>query len=363
MRTHKILCLFLVFTILIVISAGCSSKDNADDGEFYHSAGIDANGFWEGIKALDYVEIFNYQAMSIPNEVHSITDDELQVEIDNLLANYPSQIMDRAVADGDLVNIDYVGSVDGVEFANGSTGGMGTDVTAGGADYIDDFLTQIIGYMPGDTVNVEVTFPDPYQNNTDLSGKDALFITTINYIVGEGLPELTDDFVRLNLSFDYGWATVDEMKEGIRNNLQKNAIQQYIQQYFTEQVNVKSVPDKLTTYQENSMMDYYEYYAAAYGMELDEFLSTYVGYSTEKELKEAAREDNKNSAALSLIFQAVAEDAGIMVSDEDVANYFLKYYGSSDYSSYVESHGLPYLKQIVLRQKVFDCIIEGAVFL
>lgn len=87
-----------------------------------------------------------------------------------------------SVADGNTVNIDYVGTVDGVEFDGGSTNGAGTDLTIGSGLYIDDFEEQLIGSHPGDTVEVHVTFPDPYTGNPDLSGKDAVFTVTINGI-------------------------------------------------------------------------------------------------------------------------------------------------------------------------------------
>ena len=85
-----------------------------------------------------------------------------------------AQVTDRAVEQGDMVNIDYVGSVDGVEFDGGSTGGAGTSVMAGATNYIDDFLTQIIGHMPGETIDVNVTFPEVY-HSADLAGKEAVF--------------------------------------------------------------------------------------------------------------------------------------------------------------------------------------------
>ena len=86
------------------------------------------------------------------------------------------------VADDDTVNIDYVGTVDGVEFSGGNTQGTGTDLVIGSGSYIDDFEEQLIGAHPGDTVEVNVTFPDPYGNNEDLSGKDAVFTVTVNEI-------------------------------------------------------------------------------------------------------------------------------------------------------------------------------------
>lgn len=85
------------------------------------------------------------------------------------------------VEDGDTVNIDYVGSIDGVEFDGGNTQGMGTDLVVGSGSYIDDFEDQLIGAHPGDQVDVYVTFPEDY-GVEDLNGKEALFQVTINGI-------------------------------------------------------------------------------------------------------------------------------------------------------------------------------------
>lgn len=85
------------------------------------------------------------------------------------------------IEDGDTVNIDYVGSIDGVEFDGGNTQGQGTDLTIGSGRYIDDFEEQLIGAHPGDSVEVTVTFPEDY-GNEELNGKEAVFDVTINGI-------------------------------------------------------------------------------------------------------------------------------------------------------------------------------------
>ncbi len=85
------------------------------------------------------------------------------------------------IENGDTVNIDYVGTIDGVEFNGGNTQGNGTDLTIGSGYYIDDFEEQLIGAHPGDTVEVNVTFPEDY-GNEDLNGKDAVFEVIINGI-------------------------------------------------------------------------------------------------------------------------------------------------------------------------------------
>lgn len=362
-KAKLILCVSIVLVLSLAALAGCGKKnEDLSDNAFSSSEGIAENGFWEDIRALDYVEIFNYQSMQIPNDIHQISDDTVQYEIDNLMAEYSSeiQITDRTVADGDIVNIDYVGSVDGVDFDGGSTGGMGTNVTAGSTEYIDDFLTQIIGHMPGETINVEVTFPEDYGAD-NLNGKDAVFITTINYIVEYNYPELNDEFVVENLSASYDWKTVEEMRENIRSQIQTNSIQQYIRQYFTTEVTIKSVPDKLIQYQEQNMLNYYQEYADSYEMELEEFFLTYMGVSSVDDFVLANQEANLTEAKYGFVVQAIAEDAGMSVSDEDLTNYFIQYTGEGDYSIYEEQYGLAYLKQVVLYQKVLDFVVENAV--
>ena len=357
---------FIILIMLFFMLSGCGADndESTDNITFSYSGGLDEYGFFEGIRALDYIEIFNYHEMIIPAEVHEVLNDNVQSEIDVILAAYPAraQITGRAVADGDTVNIDYVGSIDGIEFDGGSTGGMGTDVTIGVTSYIDDFLDQLIGHTPGETVYVEVTFPGDYHEET-LQGKDALFVTVINYIVEEREAELTDEYVLQNLYAVYGWANIDEMREGIRSELQNYNIQQYLLDYFTSNVNIKSIPDKLLEYQENAMLNSYQEYAGYSGMELDEYISSNEGYAGVDELIEAYYETNLDSAACYLVVQAVAEDMGISISDGDLADYFYKFNGSSDYSSYEEYYGLPYLKQIVLYQKVLDYIIQNAILL
>jgi trigger factor len=267
--------------------------------------------------------------------------------------------MNRAVKNGDTVNIDYVGSIGGVEFENGSTGGNGTDVTIGTTQYIDNFLEQLIGHKPGETVNVRVTFPKDYGEAT-LQGKSALFVTTINYIAETAVPELTDAFVAENLASYNGWKTVKEMKDDIRANLQKAAIEHFITEYFTSKITIKSVPEKLVEYRQKLNLYYLRNQVESYGMGFDDALNT-MGFSSIDEYFEANYDSIKNEAVIFLVFQAIAEDAGISINSKDIEEYFAKYYGLTDYSYYEESFGLPYVKLNVMYQKVLDYVIENAV--
>ena len=360
-QTKKIRGLALLLALLMLIFAGCGTKtDNSKP--FTNSDGISENGYWEGIKAKKYVSLCDYEGITIPSESRTITDDAVQAEVDGILEKYitKNQVTDRAIADGDSVNIDYVGSVDGVAFEGGSTEGEGTDVVIGVTNYIDDFLQQLIGHKPGESFDIEVTFPEDYSTAT-LAGKDAVFAITVNYITESITPELTDAFVAENLTASNGWTTVEEMRAGILSDLQDEAIIKYIQDYIVENTTVKSLPQAIMDYQENAMILFYQNYADQYGMELDDFLKTYAGYASKDELVESNLDTNTKNANYSLIMQAIAEDAKVTASADDVAAYFAKYYKTSDYSDYETTYGMPKLIQVALYENVLQYLKSNAV--
>lgn len=357
-KIKNMLHIILVVVLSLALLAGCSGSKKA----FSYSDGIDNNGFWKSIKALDYVEMCDYANISVPENIHKVPDESVQAEIDYMLNLQATskQVTDRAIVDGDTVNIDYVGSIDGVEFEGGSTGGYGTDVTIGVTNYIDGFLEQLIGHSPGESFNIEVTFPENYQKE-ELQGKDAVFAVTVNYIVESVSPELTDDFVRENFSASKGWSTVAQMREDIANALRDEAVGQYIQNYVIENTKVTSVPKKILKYLENSLIFEFENYSAQNGMKLDDFLKTYMNVSSTNELIEMYKDQNRETAEFFLILQAIAEDAGIGVTDDDVAAFFREDLGIEDYSEQQEYFGIPYLKLVILHETVLEHLADNAV--
>ncbi len=370
-KYRKVLFLLFALVISIILLAGCNLKEEESEEDSLHlySKGIDENGFWKGIKALDYIKDFEYEGIAIPSEVYEVTEERLQYQIDTLMSGYiaRNKITDRAIADGDTVNIDYEGKVDGVVFEGGSTMEVGVDVIIGKTNderdaqdtlsFLDGFLEELIGHMPGETMNIEVTFPDDYYEE-QLRGKTAVFTTTINYIVER--EELTDAFVAEHLSESDGWTTIEEMREGMRAQIQKNLVQQYIMQYLATKVSVKSVPDSLIKYQEKILLNDYRELAEYNGIELEEYLKTVEGFSDIEECMKEAQDSLIENATYTLAVQAVAEDVGISVTDEDIENYFSEHLWSSDVSTQTDYYGLPYVKQGVLGQKVVDYIAENA---
>lgn len=361
MKTLKIILIAVLVIALSLVGAGCYFKPKETDG-FSPSKGILDTGFFDGIRALDYVDLPKYEGIPVPRDVHEVTDEAIQAEIDSIMNRFATtkEIYDRAIVDGDAVNIDYVGRVDGIAFDGGSTGGSGTDVTIGVTAYIDDFLEQLIGHKPGDAFDIEVTFPEDYSNE-ELAGKDAVFATTVNYIVEKTYPELTDKFVKDELSPTYGWKTVAQMKTDIEDSLRGTAVGEFVRDYLIENAVVNDVPEKLLEYQRGSLVYYYQNYADSYGMRLEDFLASYAGVATVDELLLSTVEQTRESASFHLIMQAIAEDAGIRVSANDVADYYVKLVGAETYAKYAQTYGLPYLKFVVLGQKVIDYLADKVV--
>ncbi len=298
------------------------NTDGADGGSLpdytSFSDGLDENGRFKDVTALDYVTLPDYGSLVIPEF---------------------SQVTDRAVEDGDFVNIDYVGSIDGVEFDGGSTGGEGSDIVVGYTSFIDDFIEQLKGHKPGENFDIEVTFPEDYGEET-LSGKDAVFNITINYIwdISDEAAQAIgfDDRDDMGQYVAYNYASVDDIVSDPRLDV------------FLTAAKCDDAPDSVLETIRNQMRLELDLQASQYGLDADTYVSYMIGAPSADEYIEAQA---PYLARQYLIVQAVAEKEDIDVTDEDITEY--------EYESYVEVYGAPYVKFDILRSKVVDLLDEA----
>jgi len=322
-----------------------SDTQDAETVTFDYNSVLTEDGYFKDVKAYEIVSLPTYIGVDINKADIMPTDEEINSEIEYYFQSYPvykELELDRAIEDGDTVNIDYVGSVDGVAFDGGSTEGQGTYVTIGVTSYIDDFLEQLIGHSVGETVNIEVTFPDDYGVD-ELNGKDAVFVTTINSF---GTPDY-DGFAQL-----FGFVDEAVMRDYLNTQLYYSKVAQCVGTILGEAV-CEEIPQSVIDYTTESQIDYMVSMYAQYGLTRDVLLPAF-GY----ESTEAYFEDNKDSimdsAALSLAFQAVAELEGLSVTDE-----YYEQMGITDED--IESMGRGYLNQsIIMSALVPDFIIDRA---
>lgn len=342
--------------------AASGSSSAVEDHSDVYSAYLNDDGTLKGVDSATLVTLPQYKGIAVPVEEYTITDDELNTQINSILDQYATydQITDRAIADGDVVNIDYVGTVDGEEFSGGNTNGRGTLVTAGSDAYIDDFLTQIIGHTPGETFDVNVTFPDPYESNPDLAGKAAVFHTTINYIQGDKhVPELTDEFVSQTSALaDYG--TAQGMKDTIRTSMEDNKADNYVLQKVLDECQFSEFPADLVDQLVDVSMAQFESQASAYGLDMETARSM-MGYESEDAQREAMTASAQEQLKTVVMLEAIAKAEGLTVDEDALTNYFSTNVGTSDYSAYQTYYGRGYLCQAVLLDSAMDLVTSSAV--
>lgn len=322
-----------------------------------YSEGLTEEGFFEGVVALDNVVLPDYKSYTMPEEHTVATDDEVAKSVEDIRATFATREKDvdteRAVVNGDLINIDYVGKIDGVEFEGGSTEGAGSDVTIGSGTFIPGFEEQILGHKAGETFDITVTFPEDY-GNADLAGKEAVFTITVNHYYKTILPEITEDFIKENLSEYY--ESVDDMYATVAEELIDADTKNYVWNKLLAETTVTSYPEVIHNYEVALRKANIEVTASQYGVEADSLLTMY-GFETMDAYLAAMDEDIKHYEKVYLTVQAVCEKEGFTVTEEDMTNYFEKMFGTSDYSNYLSVYGEPYLKSIVIRDIMLNTLI------
>ena len=343
---------FATIALAVVLSmgilTGCGSSKKAAEATTEvkeetvdYGQGLNEDGTLEGVKATDYVTVCDYSALKIPKKEVKVSDSD--VEIDTILSSY-NQVTDRKVKKGDTVNIDYKGMVDGKEFDGGTASGASLKIGSG--TFIDGFEDQLIGKMPGETVQVKVTFPKDYQGK-EVAGKDAVFETTINYI--DETPKLTDKFVKEKLSDRYGYTTVKEMKKTIRDEIFKTNKTDYIWNHMIEKSKFKEIPDELINDRVDVLVNGLKAQLKASNYTLKDYLSAY-GIEDETTLRDQYKSSCESTVKVFLIADAIAADKKISVTDEDVKAYF----NGEDTAQYEKQYSKAYINRIVLNNLVIQ---------
>ena len=340
-------------------SAALGPAANYDYQNFTYSQGLTAEGRWEGVRALDYVTLpEDFAAIPLKKADIEPTEEDIQSLWDNLLESnrIRQPVTGRAAEEGDIANIDYSGTVDGVVFTGGTAEGY--DLTLGSGTFIPGFEEQIVGHNIGDSFDVTVTFPEDYGDSTDeagntitLSGKEAVFRVTLNSLAVSVLPEATDAWVEENFGASNGLHTVAELDQYFHDNLYTSNLTNAVVDYLTENSQVSSIPDVVRNYQVCSQLSYYNSYASMFGYEtLDEFLSGFMGYDNADALLADTEQDVLNSCNQLLIFQAVAESLDLAPTDAELETY----------ASYTESMGEGYVHLLALQDRVLSTLRDGA---
>lgn len=349
-----------------------STEESAADAEYAYLAdfsfsdAFDENGYLKGVTATDYVNLpDDYADITISADSGQVSDEDIDNYItSNVLSSFATdeQVTDRAAADGDTVNIDYVGRIDGVAFDGGNTNGGGADLKLGSGTYIDNFEEQIVGHTPGETFDVTVTFPEDY-GNEDLNGKEAVFETTLNYIKETVTPELTDDWVKENLSETMSLNNIDELKAFVKSTMLYDNQASDVYTALHDKVSyTDELPQIALDYYRDVLLYRIYTYAQKYGTTMDTLLSSGTlgtSYDSVDAYLADANDSIKSITQQALLMQAVAEKMGFKCDTETMNADFGRYYGTTDPSQYVTAYGENYVKMNVLQSDVMQNLIDN----
>lgn len=329
-----------------------SVAETVEEPDF--SAGLTEDGLFEDYTASDYVTLGTYKGIKVPAEEATVSDEDFEEYLDNLLADYIKtvDVTDRAVESGDTVNIDYVGSLDGVEFDGGTAEGYNLEIGSG--TFIPGFEDQIIGHEIGEEFDITVTFPDSYPSNTDLEGQDTVFHITLNGITTEVTPEVDDAFVEENFP---EYDSADAFLEGTRAERDRDLLKTYVWNQVLEDSTVDEIPEALIDNYVEQQIKMYKYMASSYGMSYEDFLSYYG--TTEEEFEESEREYANTDLTRMLIAQAICEQEDIKAEEGDAEEIFG--YDADAMGEIYEYCGKGYVSQVLLMEKVADFVADESV--
>lgn len=337
-----------------LLAAGCGKEKEEEPADRLQGSAVEVQ-----YKGVEYEP---YDA--------SVTEEEIQARLDSFVDSHAvyTEVTDRDdVREGDTVNIDYIGYMDGEAFDGGSAEGY--DLTIGSGQFIDGFESGLIGAKVGTTVDVQATFPDPYKNNTDFSGKTATFTVTVNSIKVREETELTDELVAANTDYAtvadyraYIEASLRTQKESYAENYKETAVMNNLIEK-TEFTGIAQ--EDIDSYYESSYSYYNnlaQIYESTYGYSFSTFIAYFFGCSSEEEYEQLLRDQAELEVKRTLILYYVADKENITVTDEEYDEALVRYatqYGTT-VETLTEQVEPSQIKQLIKQEKAEQLIYDSA---
>ena len=258
-----------------------------------------------------------YKGIEVEKQEYNVTDEMVEAEIDKEREKIAStsEITDRPVANGDKINLDYSGSVDGVKFEGGTAEGQ--ELTIGSGTFIPGFEEQLVGVNPGEEKDITVTFPEKYHSE-ELAGKEAVFHVKVNAILETNLPEADDEFAKDVSEFD----TIAELRADKRKKLEeaealhaKNVRENALITKACENATVE-IPEAMIERQMDHMLNDIRYRLSMQGISLEDYCK-YTGSSIEAMRKEM-RGDAEKRVKSQLVLEAISKAGALEATAEEI---------------------------------------------
>ena len=306
------------------------------------------------------VKISAYKGIKIKEFAYTVKDEEIDAEIERLLDRNARKVdvTDRAAQNGDIANIDFVGTVDGVKFDGGEAEGF--DLTLGSGQFIPGFEDQVVGMNIGETKDVNVTFPENYQAEA-LKGKPAVFSVKLNSLQGKELPELNDEFIKDAT----GSESVEAYKAKTKERLQKQADKRATdatENSILEAIAANTeaeIPQAMIDREIDSLIQKFEYQLMYQGLKLQDYLDFLK--VTMSDFRKNYEEQAKKNVLHQLIISQIIKDEKIEATDEEVDAKVAEQAKSveketEEYKKNMDPRQFDYIRSDIIITKLFDML-------
>lgn len=301
------------------------------------------------------VTLGQYKGLEIAKKVDKVTAKQVDEVVEQNRQKQARLVdTDKTAENGDIVDIDFVGSVDGVKFEDGAAEHY--ELELGSGQFIPGFEEQLVGVKAGDSKAVNVKFPEEYHAE-NLAGKDAVFECTVHAVKVKELPALDDEFAKDVSEFD----TLAEYKNDIKNKMKADAELRAEHAYEDALVDTivanatVDVPDAMVETETEDMVAEFEYRLMYQGIKLDDYLN-YVGLDKEG-LKNEYKEQAAKSVKVRLVMEQIVRAEDLKFSDEEIDDKLAKMAADAgkdldDYRKTLRKEQIDYIVNQILSDKL-----------
>lgn len=384
----KKLAVLMLSTMLAVTAAGCGAdgNKNVESTETVESTEA-APAQYEpvsktfDVNAADYVKLSNYKGIEVSiTGDYDVEDEDVKNYFETSFEEFGPFIMEdtskTTIGEGDIVNVDYVGKLDGEAFEGGTAEAQIIDVSknasADGTKYIEGFTEGLIGASVGDVVDCNVTFPEDY-GNAELAGQGVVFTFTVNSIQKERSLEDVDDAFAME---QFQVETVEEMYALIMSQLEQLAERTKMddtytaaQEYLRENSTVEVPKDYLAARVSDYKAQFIDYYCGGDESQLESYLSTNAGKTVEQ-AEEEWNTGMEEKIKLEFILEVIAKAEGLELVEEEYESYIQSMVSSNQLSTeealyeaygYGDAeYGEKYIRQIYLDNLALELVVTNA---
>ena len=335
--------------VAVIIFKSCGSSMSYDDYDL-----------------SEYLKVGDYKGLEVAPYTVSVTEADIDAQIQTALeAATTTKDLDKgaAIADGDTVNIDYTGKVDGKKFDNGSA--KGSSLVIGSGTFIDGFESGLIGKTVGEKLKLNLTFPDDY-NEESLQGKDVVFTVTVNSATRQEVPEYSLDFVQNTTDYK----TLEEYEAAVGKQLTKDKEAEAINTQKTtlwsaalDNTKVKKYPDREVEHYIEFNSQQMDDMAKSYGMSREDLLASYE-FGDEEAFAAVNEDGSKLRVKQEMLIEYIADKEGLEYTDKErkalIADFEQQGYDEDAVKTQTGRTMDEYIHIELLYQKVLDFLLENA---